>query len=278
MMNLSKRRWAPIALLLGGVAAPLLSISGCGGGGNGRTIPPPVVLGTPTPAPTPTVTPTPTPGPTPFPPGTTFEPNYRASIDAPRRWASFPITIHFVQDANLTPARRTLAITGFNQWVEATDTRVKYTIVNDANQADITVTFFTFMQGGTTLGQAIVAFDPQTSLIQNVRMELGITGDNTEDINTAAHELGHSLGIIGSTNDLSHSPNRADLMFTAGNTPRATGGCACVTTADRNTLYTIYNGQFPQRPNTARRPEPLGPLETIIVRQSRNRVCSFHHH
>lgn len=258
---------------------PLLSISGCGGGGNGVTIPPAVVLGTPTPTPPPTPTPTPTPGPTPFPPGTTFEPNYLSTIGSPSRWPSFPLTVYFDTSSNPTPERRNSVITGFNQWVTSTANRVRYTVVNDPAGADITVTFTNFVVGGDNiLGLATVRFDPnRPGVIANALINIAITGDTREDVNTAAHEFGHSLGIIGDPGppDRGHSPNAGDLMFFTGNN---VGGCACITPNDLNTLFAIYRGEFPVRAANARRPAPTGPLNSITISRSRNQGCSSHHH
>ncbi len=278
MMNVSKRLWAPIGLLLGGIAAPLLSLSGCGGGDNGVTVPPPVVLGTPTPAPpTPTPDPRITPTPTPFPPGTTFEPNYLSTIGSPSRWPSFPLKVYFDPASNPTPERRNILTTGFNQWVTATANRVRYTVITDPAQADVTVIFNTFVPGGDNiLGLAELLIDSR-GIITDARVTIALTGNNNEDTNTAAHEFGHTLGIIGDPGppDRGHSPNVPDLMYFLGNSANLRG-CSCVTTADRNTLFAIYNGQFPQATG-ARRPAPVGPLRTITISRSRDRGCVHHH-
>lgn len=274
-MNLSKRRWTQIGLLMGAVAAPLLSITGCGGGGgNGVTVPPPVVLGTPTPipptpTPDPNATPAPTglPIPTPFPPGTSFTPNYLSDLPTGLRWSSFPINVYFVPDAENTIARRAIAITGFNQWVTSTGNRVPYRLVNNASQSDIAVSFYAFTGGaGDQLGVSEIEYNPVANLFINVNMRIGFTRDNREDIQTSAHEYGHSVGIFG------HSSNPADLMFPTGNT----AGCSCITQSDVNTLFTIYNGQF--NIGTGRTlPAPTGPTRTVTISRSRN-GCSHAHH
>lgn len=237
MINLSKRRWTPLGLLLTAVAVPMLSIAGCGGGG-GNAIPSPTATGTPA-------------------PNGNFTPNYVSSIENRLRWASFPINVYFVPNAELTAARRNIAITGFNQWVSATGNRVPYRVVTDANQADISVTFSTFSGGpGDELGVSVITFEQSTNLIVEVAMNIGIIGDNREDIQTAAHEFGHSLGIGG------HSPNEADLMFPTGNS----AGCSCITTADLNTLFAIYNGQFnTSTSRNARTRTTTGPTRTITI-------------
>lgn len=235
MINLSKRRWAPLGLLMAAVAAPMLSIAGCGGGGN--AIPSPTTSGTPTPS-------------------QNFTPNYVASIENRLRWASFPINVYFVPNSEFNAARRNIAITGFNQWVSATGNRVPYQVVTDANQADISVTFSSFSGGpGDELGLSTITFEQSTNLIIEVAMNIGITGDSREDIQTAAHEFGHSLGIAG------HSPNEADLMFPVGNS----AGCSCITTADLNTLLAIYNGQFNTSTSRSARTRPTGPTRTITI-------------
>lgn len=237
MMNLSKRRWTPLGLLLAAVAVPMLSIAGCGGGGSSSAIPAPTATATPTPS-------------------GDFTPNYVSSIENRLRWASYPINVYFVPNSELTDARRNIAIAGFNEWVSATGNRVPYRIVTDASQADISVTFSSFNGGpGDELGVSIITFEQSTNLIIEVAMNIGITGDSREDIQTAAHEYGHSIGIAG------HSPNQADLMFPVGNS----AGCSCITTADLNTLFAIYNGQFNTNATRSARTRPTGPTRTITI-------------
>lgn len=237
MINLSKRRWTPIGLLAAAVAVPMLSIAGCGGGSS-SAIPSPTASGTPTPSPN-------------------FTPNYVSSIENRLRWASFPINVYFVPNAEFTDARRNVAIAGFNQWVSATGNRVPYRVVTDANQSDISVTFSAFNGGpGDELGVSNITFEQSTNLIIEVAMNIGITGDTREDTQTAAHEYGHSLGIGG------HSPSEADLMFPSGNS----AGCSCITTADLNTLFAIYNGQFnTDTARSARTRTITGPTRTITI-------------
>lgn len=254
MMNLSKFGWTKIGLWVGIAALPLWSLSGCGGGG-GVSVPPPVNLGTPTPAPPVT----PSPSATPTLPGTNpgqtvFTPNYVAAIENALHWSSYPIRVYFVPNSNLNATRRNIAVTGFNQWVSTTQNRVRYNVVTDAAQADITVTFSAFSGGaGDELGVSFLTFEERTNRLISVEMNIGITGDDREDIQTAAHEFGHSIGIGG------HSDSPADLMFPSGNS----AGCSCITPRDLNTLLTIYSGQFPQNSNARRLPS--GPTRTIVI-------------
>jgi len=182
----------------------------------------------------------------------TYEPNYVASVDL-LRWSLFPLRVFFVRDAEYTLEKQQLATAGFNRWVAATDNGADYTVVTSASQANVTVRFYDFVGGDNgTLGTTNVTFTPSDNVIRSAELRLGITGTDSTDIATAAHEYGHTLGISG------HSPNRRDLMHEFGN---ASGQ---ITQSDLNTILTAYCGQFNRNAN-ARSQRTDEPTRTISM-------------
>ncbi len=224
--------WSALLLL------PLLtSCGGGGGGGNGPQAPP---LDSATPVPDNSSSSC----------GQTFAPNYGASVTL-LHWERFPLRVFFVQDAQFSTARQAIAVAGFNQWVAATGNRADYTIVTQASQAEISVSFFRFTGGsGDTLGTTTVSFTGD-NVIRSAEIELGVTSNRSDDTLTAAHEFGHALGISG------HSPNLTDLMYFSGNLS------GDVTTRDLNTIRTAYCDDFNRSAN--RTSSAVGPLKTIVI-------------
>ena len=234
VLRFSRGHWICGAAL---VATLSFGLIGCGGGGGGGSS-----NRTPTPQPT-------------FVAGscdaTTYTPNYAPAVTL-LHWTGFPLRVFFVQDAQYTAARQSLTLAGFDRWVAATGGRATYTVVNTASDADFKVSFFRFTGGsGDTLGTTTVTYNNQ-GVIQSSTMNIGITGDNPTDVETAAHEYGHNIGISG------HSPNSADLMYFTGN---ASGN---VTTSDLNTVRTAYCDVFPARSNRVRQ-QDVGPLHTVVL-------------
>lgn len=228
--------------------AASVALSGCGGGGGSNG--PNLVTATPKPQPTSDQT------------GTggnctnsTYTPNYASNVRL-LRWPLFPLRIYFVRDANYSAARQTLAIEGFNRWVTATGSNgFTYNVVSSEAAANVTVDFYDFQGGpGDVLGTTEVSYFDESRTIDSADISLGITGDRTNDLLTATHEMGHCLGIFG------HSPNRTDLMFFEGN--EIAGGA--ITPLDLNTVLTAYCGKFNKNVNTRTAPH-RGDLETVTL-------------
>ena len=223
----------------------LTALTGCGGGGgnNGPDRP------TPTPTPTPTSQ-------TRSCTVQTYTPNYAVNPDPDfklLRWQVFPLRVFFIQDAENTVARRTLAIQGFDEWVKATNNGVTYKVVSKESDANVTVKFSTY-SNGSTLGFTNLSFYTGSDTISFADVNIGITGDNRNDGITATHEFGHALGIYG------HSPNSDDLMYFQGND----AGCGCITPADLNTVLTAYCGDFNKNANARLSPH-RGELKTVTI-------------
>lgn len=220
-----------------------LMLAGCGGGGSGPNNP------NPTPTPRATATPTPT---------RQFTPNYINDIATLRRWRQFPVRVAFVRNGAYSAAAQKRALDGFNFWLEAIPNGPTLTVVPASDDSDITVTFYQFNSNdsdvlGTT--RVFSSTNPAyAGTIARAEMTLGITGDNTLDIATAAHEYGHALGLVG------HSSDADDLMYFLGNDTLS----GRLTRADINTMLTNYNGVFPK--NTGNRLAPLpGPFESVEI-------------
>ncbi len=221
-----------------GVAAlgATLFLSGCGGGGSGPNQPVPSNTATPR----------------------QFTPNYIEDIETLRRWRQFPLAVSFVRDSNYTEAAQQRAVEGFDFWLRKIPNGPTLTVVSGSQNSDIAVSFYDFNSSNTdVLGTTRVfsSTDPKFfGTISRATMTLGITGNDTLDIATAAHEYGHALGILG------HSKNPDDLMYFTGNDDRS----GQLTRADVNTILTNYNGVFPKGDNNRLAPVP-GPFEVTEI-------------
>ena len=237
----SRRALCVSSALTLGALSPMLA--GCGGGGNGPTVP--IPSNTPTPSGTAT-------------PQQQFKPNYLQDIPTLRRWRQFPVTISFVRDSNYTSAAQQRALAGFNFWLKRIPNGPTFAVISSSQMSDLTVSFYQFNSASDgVLGTTRVYSSTNPSFIGTIShatMELGITGDNTLDIATAAHEYGHALGILG------HSKNPDDLMYFQGNDDRS----GQLTAADVNSMLTNYNGVFPKGGNNRLAPV-LGPFEVTEI-------------
>ena len=222
----------------------VLVLSGCGGG-SGSTVP--------IPGDTPRPTPTATSGPT-----RSFTPNYIADIETLRRWRQFPVRVAFVRDAEYSAAAQQRALAGFDFWLRKIPDGPTLTVVSPSQESDLKVSFYEFdPQVTDTLGVTRVFSSTNPAFagtIARAEMRLGITGNNTLDIATAAHEYGHALGVLG------HSENPDDLMYFQGNDNRS----GQLTRADVNTMLTNYNATFPKNASNRLAPIP-GPFEVTEI-------------
>ena len=128
--------------------------------------------------------------------------------------ASFPFASSFVRDAAYSAAAQERTLAGFDFWLRQIPNGPTFQVVSTSQQSDLKVTFYRFDSNATdTLGVTRVfsSTDPAfAGTIARAEMDLGITGNNTLDIATAAHEYGHALGVLG------HSENPDDLMYFPG--------------------------------------------------------------
>lgn len=234
------------------LAALLVLLSGCGGGGTGAILAPGVPLmdhaggtsaGTPTSA---------------------FIPNYAAETDpqsgranALYYWARFPVRVWF-DPANSNPSRQAAAAAGFCWWARDTGQVGAYTIAADAGSADIQVHFQYNGQtgyGGLTRYQYIGSGQLSSA---NITLNLSYLEDNALLLNAAAHEFGHAIGVGG------HSTVNTDLMAFSSSIYTL----SALSERDANTIKTDYHSLFGRGvPNGG---APIGPLYSAEI------ACAIH--
>lgn len=162
---------------------------------------------------------------------TLYTPNYAAAPNLNlRKWNHLPIKVYFQTN---TPIGATtieqLARDGFNLWETALG-RDMWTEVLGPGGADLTVEIRPSAPQ-STLATTTVFFNTSNPVILTSATMVIFTwgaipqGDYAP---TAAHEMGHALGIGG------HSPTNTDIMYFTGN---ASG---LLTTPDINTIRTAY--------------------------------------
>lgn len=160
-------------------------------------------------------------------------------------WPSFPLHVYFSPGSRNFPERRRQVLTGFDEWVQATQGAVCYQVVDSEAASDLTVTIssqISLPKAARSLGQTTL-FYSGTRMTKAV-IEFAYLDDNPEQFQeVCAHEFGHALGIDG------HSDNPDDMMFPVLSHSlfqvtnpeldwlRAPGS---VTTRDVNTLAAAY--------------------------------------
>lgn len=182
----------------------------------------------------------------------TFIPNYVPQIERLLYWERFPVAVHFVQDEHYSDYYRTLALQGFDQWVEATGGVVRYQVVETAAAAQITVSF----KPDTRNGLTTYTYYPSSGMLKTAKIEIGVKERNPIDIRSvAAHEFGHAIGIGG------HSTDPSDMMYPhfVSNVPLQ------ISPRDLNTAKTAYCNYFLARSRSAPREPDEQPVEATIV-------------
>jgi hypothetical protein len=182
----------------------------------------------------------------------TFVPNYVRQLDQLLYWERFPVTVYFERDANYSDYYRTLALQGFDQWVEATGSVVRYREISNPDGAQIKVYF----KPDTRNGLTTYRYYPSSGRLVSAKVEIGVQGNNPIDIRSiAAHEFGHALGIAG------HSKDPEDMMFAT----YATNVPLKITQSYLNTVKTAYCSYFLNRTRRALPPPDETPVEATIV-------------
>ena len=185
--------------------------------------------------------------------------DYYAAItrDGATLWPAnkMPLRVHIKSDdgvAGFKPQYTQILKTAFEEWSKASQGKVTFKFVDDADGADILCSWTsdpsklkTRANSGLTLIQA-----DQTGIIEAATVviltvptnELYGVSDNDMK-STSLHEVGHALGLQG------HSPNPADIMFFGGGLADIKRD---ITERDRQTLMRLY-----ALPSASSRPSSL---------------------
>lgn len=165
------------------------------------------------------------------------------------RWniKSFPLNV-YIQDCSDIPSYyRSNIISAMNQWATRT-TFVRFNIVKNENQAQIIIKFKDIGKNNctTTDCKYVIAYtEPQISNNNLKSMTLTFYKTNPlgkalkpqEIYSTTLHETGHTLGIMG------HSQNPSDIMFATKDSnahKRSIFGDLRLSKRDLNTLVLLY--------------------------------------
>lgn len=170
----------------------------------------------------------------------------RISIDRLTRWKSkaLPIKVFLVYDAATANSVdfRKVFVGALEQWLKALDGRLRYTIVDTPEEANISVrldgtTIQGRIRGTTEFDSSESDWRQPTDFLRKgyitvyLRTESG--GIHSQSMLTfvCLHEIGHALGITG------HSTNGSDVMFYVNRTfsPRVT-----LSQRDKATIRKLY--------------------------------------
>lgn len=199
----------------------------------------------------------------------TFEPSY-ANLTELHRFRAMPLRVYFnnavtyADDTNLND----IAQQGFDEWTEATGGVVNYQVVTNPNDANVRVTTQVLPSAptdGEELGDTTFTFVGNRQISAEVTLFAwnGMTRDEVTAgfRSTAAHEWGHTLGIV------SHSNVRGDLMYPSKDTRTDIH----VGTRDLNTIKTAYCTDFGRSRAVCVPSDPSAKVErkTVSCRSSR---------
>jgi hypothetical protein len=170
------------------------------------------------------------------PPVAPFTPNYRASLRNGFYWPKTNLTLYL---ASPTDAQRASLVEATKLWESYPGSPFKFTFVDKADGADITLT--TVYPG----------FESLALVTAEVEIRRDVAGANL--VTLSAHELGHALGIDG------HSPEKPDCMNEFAPNPGR------ITQADANTLASLYS---PTRLKSPSQPAPTHRGQGVKVCQT----------
>lgn len=167
-----------------------------------------------------------------------------------KRWnvANKPITVYFEEPKTLPLYKKefyTMAKNAFDKWIEASNSSVKYVIQSDKKNANIIVKFVNTIgksqekQGKTGFISGLTTRYEKNNILQYIDVQLSMQKPNGDSFtghelyNTALHEFGHSLGILG------HSSNEKDVMYAVSGDEDNFAN-KVLSKRDKNTLILLY--------------------------------------
>ncbi len=192
----------------------------------------------------------------PLKPTANFQPGYFDALfgkNPNQRWPETKreLLVHLSTDKKTAG----VILEGARLWTPALGTKLAFRAVSTPEIADIRLVFATSVLGDSGLGESQITYevrgeDPSAGdgILTGAQVTLRAGLSETLLRLTAAHELGHVLGLVGRSAGLpSHSPSKTDLMSGIVRSRSA------VTLRDINTLAQLYS-----LPRPALRARPKG--------------------
>ena len=177
---------------------------------------------------------------------------------------TFPLKIYIENNPQLPDYFYENVKLAFEEWQNKTENFITFLFVDDPKVADIKCTFpddfnKEIKKDNTTYIAGYTKLNYDNSRLQNASITLATTDTNNKYITrrsvylTAIHEIGHSLGIMG------HSENKKDIMF-----PIKTANEISI--GDINTIKLLYSivPDISNKPYTAEQTEKYITSEDIM--------------
>lgn len=176
------------------------------------------------------------------------------------RWDNkFPLKVYIKNNSSKMPYFEAQVQKAFRQWQATSNNLVRFEFVNNEKDANIEVVVNSSDEMKKCTDEnckySVAYTEPKISgdLLEKMQIffydsnNLGDAFSEEQIYNTALHEIGHSLGIMG------HSQNKDDLMYMQGNTDTVfdpyRSDFQAISSSDIGTLILLYK-LYPEITNT----------------------------